>query len=99
MTSTCVFVSRAHSDFLKRDVAVFLLRIGVALVFQGAESGDDAGATVGRLDDSVNVTAFGGDKGIGEAVAKFGDPFLANLSATRFGNLRRCTLVSSIHRA
>ena len=65
---------------------MLLLGVGVALVFEGAEGGDDAGASVGGLDDGVDVAALGGDEGIGEALAEFGDFFLAELGALGFGN-------------
>ena len=63
--------------FLQWDVAVLFAGIGVALVFQGAEGGDDAGASFGRFDHGVDVAAFGGNEGICEAFAEFGDFFLA----------------------
>src|SRR6266704_2914970 len=92
MTSTCAFVSRAHSDFLKRNVAVFFSRIAVFLVFEGVQGGDDARARVGRFDDSVNVTAFRGDEGVCKPFAEFSDFFLTSLFALGFGDLRQFTL-------
>ena len=62
---------------------MFLAGVGIALVFQGAESGDDASAGFGGLDDGVNVAALGRDKGIGETVAELRDLFLAFSTANR----------------
>jgi hypothetical protein len=56
---------------------VLFLGVGVALVFEGAEGGDDFGAGFGGFDDGVDVTTLGRDKRICEAVAEFGDFFLA----------------------
>jgi hypothetical protein len=72
-----VFTFQVASPTLQRYVAVFLAGVGVALVFQGAEGGDDAGAGFGRLDDRVDIAAFGGDEGVGKAFAEFGNFFLA----------------------
>src|ERR1700727_2941050 len=69
-------VRAATESRLEGDVAVFFLGVGVALVFQGAEGRDDFGAGFGRFDYGVDVAAFGGHEGIGEAVAEFGDLFL-----------------------
>jgi hypothetical protein len=62
---------------LQGDVAVFFLGVGVALLGEGAEGGDDLGAGFGRFDDGVDVAALCGYEGIREAVAEFGDFFLA----------------------
>jgi len=50
---------------------VFLGRVGVALGVEHAQGGDEFGARVARLDDGVDPAAFGGDVGIGEALAEF----------------------------
>src|SRR5580692_1514139 len=77
---------RAASESSQKDpsqwyVAVFFLGVGVALVFEDAERGDDEAASVGGLDDAVEVAAFGGDERVGETVAEFGDFFLAKFRA------------------
>ncbi len=78
---------------------MFLAGIGVFLVFEGAERGDDAGASFGGLDDRVDVAALGGNEGIGKAVAEFGDFFLAKLFALGFGNFVELALVDDIYGA
>src|SRR5260370_37680386 len=88
-------VENAQS-FSQRDVAVFFLGVGVALGFQGAEGGDDSGAGGGGLDDGVDVAALGGYKGIGEAVAEFGDFFAAHGFAFRLRNFFEFTLVYDV---
>ena len=67
----------APTKMSERDVAVFLFGVNVALVFKGAQRSDDEAASVRRLDDAVEIAAFGGNERIGETVAKFGDFFLA----------------------
>jgi hypothetical protein len=69
----------------ERNVAVLFARVGVSLDFQRAESGDDAWARFGWLDDGVNVAFFCGDEGVSEAVAKFVYFFLAEPFAVGFG--------------
>src|SRR6202795_4461336 len=80
------------------NVAVFFAGIRVALVFEGTKRGDDAGSGVGGFDDGVNVAALGSDEGIGEAVAEFGDFFLAEFFAPGFGSFVELALVDDIHR-
>src|SRR2546421_4222470 len=84
---------------LQRDIAVFFARIGVFLVFEGAERGDDAGARVGGVDDGVDVAALGGNERIGEAFAEFGNFFLAEFFALRLGSFVKLALVHDIDRA
>src|SRR6266478_85398 len=91
-------VENAQS-FSQRDVAVFFLGVGVALGFQGAECGDDAGAGGGGLDDGVDVAALGGYEGIGKAVTEFGDFFAANRFAFGLRNFFQLTFVDDIDRA
>src|SRR6266478_8214118 len=91
-------VENAQS-FSQRDVAVFFLGVGVALGFQGAEGGDDAGAGGGGLDHGVDVATLGGYEGIGEALAKLADFFAANRFAFGFRNLFQFTLVDDVDRA
>src|SRR5882762_802401 len=81
---------------LQRDIAVFFARIGVFLVFKGAERGEDAGARVGGLDDGVDVAALGGNEWIGEAFAEFGNFFLAEFFALGFGSFVKLALVHDI---
>jgi len=45
-------------------IAVFLAGVGIALVFEGAERGDDACARVGGLDDGVDVARSAATKGL-----------------------------------
>ena len=58
--------------------------VGVSLVFEGAEGGDDTRASFSGFDDRVNVAAFGSHEGIGEAVPELGDFFLAQFFAQDF---------------
>src|SRR6516162_5242584 len=57
----------------QRYVPVFLRRVFVALVFQHIQSLDQLAAGVAGADDGVEVSALGGDVGIGEAVAELLD--------------------------
>jgi hypothetical protein len=84
---------------LQRDVAVLLAGIGVALIFEGAECNDDASAGLGRFDDGVYVAAFGGNEGIGEAFAEFGDFFLAQFFSISFRSFVQFAFVDDIYRA
>src|SRR2546430_10296126 len=83
---------------LQRNIAMLLTGIRVALVFEGAERGDDAGARVGGVDDRVNVAALGGHERVGKAFAGFGDFFLAEFFAFGFGNSVGLAPVSHIYR-
>src|SRR5205823_563527 len=58
-----------------------------------------SGPGVGGLDDGVDVASFGGDEGIGKAVAEFGDFFLAELFALGFGSFVELALVDDIYGA
>src|ERR1039458_6252223 len=49
---------------------MFFTGHGVDLVFEHFESPDDAGAGFVGFDDVIDVAAFGGDEGVGEAVAE-----------------------------
>src|SRR6266478_8506723 len=83
-------------SFSQRDVAVFFLGVGIALGFQGAEGGDDAGTGGGGLDDRVDVAALGGYEGIGEAVTEFGDFFAAHRFAFGFRNFLQFTFINNV---
>ena len=63
---------------------MFLFGVRVALGFEGAEGGDEFRAGLRGLDHGVDVTAFGGDVGIGEALAELGGFFAAQTLAGRF---------------
>src|SRR6266436_36160 len=82
-----------------RDVAVFFLRVGVALVFERVEGGDDAGARVGGFNDGIDVAALGRHEGIGKAFAEFGNFLLAESFALGFGSLRQFAFVNNIYGA
>src|SRR5438445_12315041 len=84
---------------LQRDVAMFLAGIGVAFVFKGTERSDDPRAGIGGFDDCVDVATLGGDKWVGETVAEFGDFFLAQFFALRFGNFCQLPFVNNVYRA
>ncbi len=75
---------------------MFFLGVGVALVFEGAERGDDFLAGGGGLDDGVDVALVGGDERIGEAFAEFGDFFLAQGFALGFWNFFKLTFVNDV---
>src|ERR1700676_2741711 len=80
----------------ERNVAVFFTRVGVALVFQSAQGGDDSGAGFCGLNDGVDVAALGGDKGIGEAVAELGNFFAAEGFAPGFGGFLQFALIDDV---
>src|ERR1700686_4968096 len=63
---------------LERDVAVLLRRIFVAFAFEHFEGVDDFLASVARADHGVYIAAFGGDVGVGEAIAELLDFFGAH---------------------
>ena len=75
---------------------MFFLGVGVALGFQGAEGGDDAGAGGGGLDYGVDVAALGGYEGVGEAVAKFGDFFAAQCFAFGLRDFFQLTFLDDV---
>ena len=78
---------------------MFFAGVGVALVFEGAQGGDELGAGLRGLDDGVDVAALGGDVGIGEALAEIVDFFAAQLFAVGFGGAVDFALVDDIDRA
>src|SRR5260370_11775748 len=88
-------VENAQS-FSQRDVAVFFLGVGVALGFQGAEGGDDAGAGGGGRDYGVDVGTLRSYEGIGGAVAEFGGFFAAQGFAFRFRNVFTLAFVADV---
>ena len=75
---------------------MFLFWVGVALVFERAQRGDEFRARLGRLDDGVDVAALGGDVGIGEALAELGDFFSAQALAVGFGGAVEFALVDDV---
>src|SRR6266481_9961667 len=91
-------VENAQS-FSQRDVAVFFLGVGVALGFQGAEGGDDAGAGGGGLDYGVDVAALGSYEGVSKAVAEFCDFFAAQRFALGLRNFFQLAFVDDVDRA
>src|SRR5260370_32756117 len=76
---------------------MFLAGIRVTFVFEGAKGGDNAGAGDGWLGDGIDVAAFGGDKRIGKALAKFGDFLLAKFFALGFGGFCQFAFVDNVY--
>src|SRR5580704_10845177 len=83
----------------QRNVAMLFTWISVALVFQGAERGDNAETSFRRLDDGIDVALLGSDERVGEAVAKFGDFFLAKTIPIGLGDFVQFALVDDVHGA
>ncbi len=75
---------------------MFFLGVGVALGFQGAEGGDDAGAGGGGLDYGVDVAALGSYEGVSKAVAEFSDFFAAQGFAFGFRNFFQLAFVDDV---
>src|SRR5262249_3366669 len=74
--SNCT-ASRDNAAVSERNVAMLLGRIGVALVLEHVERGDQLLARVARLDHLVDVAAAGGDVGIGKRLLIVRDQLLA----------------------
>ena len=75
----------------------FLRGLASRLLARAPGAGDDFGAGIGRLDDGVNIAAFGGDKGIGEAVAEFGDFLLTQRFPFAGRHFFEFTFVNYVH--
>src|SRR5262249_56262768 len=63
----------SQPHWLQRYIVVLLPGVLNRLVAQHVESAADASARVARQDHLINVAAFGGSEGIGEAVLVFFD--------------------------